>query len=59
MVGKKGVRSLYLFKITKYKSKSDLENLISFSVIYKFIGLRYEITKIYAPLTKNSAQTEQ
>ena len=28
-VGKQGVRSLYLFEITKY----DLENLISFTVI--------------------------
>ena len=45
-VGKKGVHSLYLFEITKYKINSDLENLISFSVIYGFIGLRHEITEI-------------
>ena len=38
-VGKQGVCSLYLFKITKLKLNSDLGNLISFSVIYRFIGL--------------------
>ena len=37
---------IYLFKITKRKLNSDLENLISFSVIYRFIGLRQEITEI-------------
>ena len=45
-IGKQGVRSLYLFEITKYKLNSYLENLISFSVIYRFIGLRHEITEI-------------
>ena len=44
LVGKQGVRSLYIFEITKYKLNSNLENLISFSVIYRFIGLRHEIT---------------
>ena len=32
-VRKQGDRSLYLFEITRYKLNSDLENLISFSVI--------------------------
>ena len=45
-VEKQGVHSLYLFEITKYQLNSDLENLISFSVIYRFIGLRHEITEI-------------
>ena len=45
-VGKQGVRSLYLFQITKYKLNNDLENLIRFSVIYRFIGLSHEITEI-------------
>ena len=45
-VGKQGVSSLYLFDITKYKLNSDLENLISVSVIYRFIGLRHEVTGI-------------
>ena len=45
-VGKQGVRSLYLFEITEWKFSSDLENLIRFSVIYRFIGLPYEITDI-------------
>ena len=45
-VGKQGVRSRYLSKITKYKLNNDLENLISLSVIYRFVGLRYEITQI-------------
>ena len=45
-IGKQGVRSLCIFEITKYKCNSYLENLISFSVIYRFIGLRYEITEI-------------
>ena len=45
-VGKQGVRSLYLFKITKQKLNSNLENLISISVIYRFIELRHEITEI-------------
>ena len=44
LVGKQGVRSLYIFEITKYKLNTNLENLISFSVIYRFIGLRHEIT---------------
>ena len=43
---KQGVRSPSLFEITKYKLNSDLENLISFSVINRFIGLRHEITEI-------------
>ena len=43
---KQGVRSPSLFKFTKYKLNSDLENLISFSVIYRLIGLRHEITEI-------------
>ena len=43
-VGKQGVRSLYLFEITKYKINSYLNDLISFSVIYRFIGLRHKIT---------------
>ena len=37
-VGKQGVPSLYLFEITEQKLNSYLENLISFSVIYRFIG---------------------
>ena len=41
-VGKKEFRSFYLFEISKYELNSDLENLISFSVIYRFIGLRCE-----------------
>ena len=45
-VGKEGVRSLYLFEITKQKLNSDLENLISFSVIYRLIELRHEIKEI-------------
>ena len=45
-VRKQGVRSLYIFEITKYKLNSYLENLISFIVIYRFIGLRHEITEI-------------
>ena len=44
-VGKQGIRSLYLFEITKYKLNSDLENLISFSVMY---------TKVYRVTTRNS-----
>ena len=44
-VGKQSVRSLYLFEITKHELNSDLENLISFSVMYRFIGLRHEITR--------------
>ena len=47
-VGKQGVRSLYLFEISKWKLNSDLENLISFSVMYRFIGLRHEITEIFS-----------
>ena len=45
-VGKQGVRSLYLFEIIKQNLNSDLENLITFSVMYRFIGLRHEITEI-------------
>ena len=45
-VGKQGIRSLYLFGIAKQKLNSDLDNLVSFSVIYRFIGLHHEITKI-------------
>ena len=45
-VGKQGVRSLFIFEITKWKLNSDFGNLISFSVIYRFIGLRHEITEI-------------
>ena len=45
-VGKQGVRSLYLFQIAKYNLDSDLENLISFSVIFRFTGLRHEIAEI-------------
>ena len=45
-VGKQDVGSLYIFEINKYKLNSYLENLISFSVIYKFIGLRHEIREI-------------
>ena len=47
-VGKQGVHFLYLFKITKKKlSSGKTENLIlSFSVIYRFIGLRSKITEI-------------
>ena len=43
-VGKQGVRSLYLFEITKYKINSYLNDLISFTVICRFIGLRHKIT---------------
>ena len=43
-VGKYGARSLYLFEIAKQKLNSDLDNLISFSVIYRFIGLSHRIT---------------
>ena len=57
-VGKQGLGSLYLFEITEQNLDSDLEHLISFSLIYGFIGLRHEITR-YAPLTENTAQTEQ
>ena len=46
MVGKQGLRSLYLLEIAKYKLDSDLENLISFSMICRFIGLRQEIKEI-------------
>ena len=45
-VGKQGVRSLHLFEITKLKYNSDLEYLISFSVIHRFIGLCHKITEI-------------
>ena len=45
-VGKQGVRSLYIFEITKYKLNNYYENLISFSVMYRFIGLRHEVTEI-------------
>ena len=45
-VGKQGVHSLYLFEISKYKLNSDLENIIGFLVIHRFIGLRHEITEI-------------
>ena len=45
-VGKQGVRSPYLFEIAKQTLNSYLENLISFPVIYRFIGLRHEITEI-------------
>ena len=45
-VGKQGVHSLYIFEITKYKLNSNLENLISLSVIYSFIGLRHAITEL-------------
>ena len=45
-VGKQGVCSLYLFEIAKWNLNNDLANLISFSVMYRFIGLRHEITKI-------------
>ena len=45
-VGKQGVHSLY--EITKQRLNSDLENLISFSMIYtcRFIGLCHEIAEI-------------
>ena len=36
---------IYL-KLPNKNKNSDLENLISFSVIYRFIGLRHEITEI-------------
>ena len=36
---------IYL-KLPNKKINSDLENFISFSVIYRFIGLRHEITEI-------------
>ena len=45
-VGKQEVRSLYLFEIIKQNLNSDLKNLITFSVMYRFIGLRHEITEI-------------
>ena len=45
-IGKQGIRSPYLFAIAKQKLNSDLDNLVSFSVIYRFIGLHHEITKI-------------
>ena len=45
-VEKQGVRSLYLFEIARWKLNSDLANLTSFSVIYRFVGLRHEITEI-------------
>ena len=57
-VGKQGVHSLYLFEIAKYKLNSDLKNLISFSVIYRFIGLRHKITDMLQS-TENTAQTKQ
>ena len=44
--GKQGVHSLYLFEISKQKVHSDQDDLISFSVIYRFIRLRHEITEI-------------
>ena len=47
-VGNQSIRSLYIFEITKYTLNSYLENLISFSVIYRFIGLRDEITEIFS-----------
>ena len=40
-VGKQGVRPLYLFENAKYKLNSNLENLISFSVIYRSV---YRVT---------------
>ena len=41
---KQSVRSLYLFEISKYKSKQRFREFlkISFSVIYRFIRLRHE-----------------
>ena len=47
-VGNQSIRSLYIFEITKYTLNSYLENLISFSVIYRFTGLRDEITEIFS-----------
>ena len=45
-VGKQGFCSFYLFEICKYKLNSDLGNLISFSEIYRFVGLHCEITEM-------------
>ena len=45
-VGKQGFRSLFLLETTKQKLNINLENLISFPVIYRFIGLRHETTEI-------------
>ena len=56
-VGKEGVRFLYVFEITTKTLNSDLENLISFSVIYRFIGLPHEIIEICS-IIQNTAQTE-
>ena len=35
-------KAFVLFVYLKLPNKSDLDNLISFSVIYRFIGLRHE-----------------
>ena len=50
---------LFIYLIPNKKLNSDLENLFSLSVIYRFIGFRHEITDNYAPLTENTTQTEQ
>ena len=50
---------LSIFEVTKYKLNSYVENLISFSLIYRFVGLRYEITEICSINRENTAQTEQ
>ena len=46
--------SLFIWNYQK-KINSDLENLISFSVIYRFIGLRHETTEICSINWKHSS----
>ena len=55
-VGKQDIL-LYLFENTKQNLNTDLENLIGFSVIYRSVGLRYEITEIIS-IIQNHHTTE-